>query len=326
MKTREERNIGFITWMQVIGCFLVILGHSYPFVVAVPVWANRFKEFIYAFHMPLFVWCSGYLLVATKQTQRYGFLTYMARRAKHILIPYFAFSLLGILPKVLLSSALNDSLSLDAMSIVRAFLVPRDSIWGHFWFLPMIFFLGLLGYGVEKGSLRWYSYGVAIVAGVAGVFAPEITDWFGLNDVLHFLLYMVLGMACAKVKTFPLKSWGSVLLAAGSALFLLTDNDAVIQLLVALCMVAGLWSLTESFCVTIPRKAVWAQTYPIFVLSWPCQLVVEVILERILVQPFAIVFPCMLIAGITGPIVILLCVDWFEKKTKTRFISTMIGR
>ncbi len=147
--TGKNTHLGFITWMQMIGCFLVILGHSYPFVTEVPSWARSLQVFIYDFHMPLFVWCSGYLLVAARQAEKYAFGEYAKHRAVHILLPYLAFSLIGIVPKVLLSGFLNDSLSFDYIAIIRAFLVPRESIWGHFWFLPMIFFLGLIGYGLE---------------------------------------------------------------------------------------------------------------------------------------------------------------------------------
>lgn len=48
-----RKDISFITWMQMIGCLLVIIGHSYPFVMSVPAWALELQVFIYDFHMPL---------------------------------------------------------------------------------------------------------------------------------------------------------------------------------------------------------------------------------------------------------------------------------
>ncbi len=143
-------SFAFITWMQIIGCVLVILGHSYPFVTAIPRWAKELQLFIYDFHMPIFVWCSGYLLTATKQTMKHSFREYCYRRFVRILLPYFLFSIVGIVPKVFFAGVLNDQLPADIGEIIRVFLVPRESIWGHFWFLPMIFFLGIIGYLATK--------------------------------------------------------------------------------------------------------------------------------------------------------------------------------
>lgn len=145
---QNKNEYSFVTWMQMIGCVLVILGHSYTFVSEIPSAALSIRTFIYYFHMPLFVWCSGYLLVKTKQCDKYSFSEYTKRRFLRIMVPYFLFSLIGIIPKIALSSVLNDSLEIDGL--IRAFLVPRESIWGHFWFLPMIFFLGLIGYLICK--------------------------------------------------------------------------------------------------------------------------------------------------------------------------------
>lgn len=90
------------------------------------------KLFVYSFHMPVFVFCSGVLLVLSDADRKYTFPAYLKRRALRLLLPYFVFSLIGIVPKVLLSSVLNDSLRFEFLQIVRAFLVPRESIWGHF--------------------------------------------------------------------------------------------------------------------------------------------------------------------------------------------------
>ena len=74
------------------------------------------------------------------------------------------------------------------------------------------------------------------------------------------------------------------------------------------------------------QKSVFAQTYSIFILSWPCQLVIEIVLERLLNASFYIIFPAMLIVGIFMPIAIIKAIGWFEHKTNIKFLSLMIGR
>lgn len=48
-------ELRYITLAQVIGCVLVIFGHSFPFVTEVPRAVRESQVFLYAFHMPLFV-------------------------------------------------------------------------------------------------------------------------------------------------------------------------------------------------------------------------------------------------------------------------------
>ncbi len=93
-------------------------------------------------------------------------------------------------------------------------------------------------------------------------------------------------------------------------------------------MLAFVLSVSEFFgnVFYIKRDAIYAQTYPIFVLSWPCQLVVNICVERLLRMPFGITFPLTLVAGIIGPIIIIYLVDQFESKINIKFISKMIGR
>ena len=76
----------------------------------------------------------------------------------------------------------------------------------------------------------------------------------------------------------------------------------------------------------IDRSSIFAQTYTIFILSWPCQLVVEIILERILKTGFYACFPAMLLTGLTVPLILIKLTDYIEYKTNTKIISLIIGK
>ena len=183
----------YIVLAQIIGCLFVILGHSYPFVTPLPQWTLDTRWFIYCFHMPLFVFCSGFLFKYTCQSRKKTFLEYVKKRFKRILIPYFVLSIIGILPKCLFASVLNDSLQFDAISLTRTFLVPRENVWGHFWFLPMIFFLGVITYVMDK-YFRKSKSGIMDGGGVLLLFlllrlcyTPVVAlEWFGINDIIKY--------------------------------------------------------------------------------------------------------------------------------------------
>lgn len=338
------KELKYITLAQVVGCLLVILGHSYPFVTYMPEKVADSRIFIYAFHMPLFVFCSGYLFAYTDQTQRKTFGTYVKQRALKLLIPYFVLSLIGLLPKYLASSVLNDSLQMDAMSLTRAFLVPRENIWGHFWFLPMIFFLGVISYLIDKYVLRSINnkakWGIVFMLSLIIVilFKPNsLCLWFGINDIIKYGWCYALGVALyyllgdlSKIATCSrlalLAASGGAILTISTLWFIadlhnITFVIGVLMVFAILC-ICVVWSDYTK----INKQSLIAQTYQIFILSWPCQLVAEILLERILHLQWWIILPIVFATGVIGPIIILVLIDKLEKKTKTHLLSFILGK
>lgn len=187
---RSPVELKYITITQIVGCSLVVLGHSFPFVTSYPSGVTKCIGFLYTFHMPLFVWCSGFLFAHTMQSDRMSWTQYVSKRAVKLLIPYFVISLIGLVPKILASSVLNDNLNVDAISIVRAFLVPREGVWGHFWFLPMIYLIGVLGCLLDKYSKKtrfWIT--VVLLSFALSFYRHEVLQWFSINDVLQYFMF-----------------------------------------------------------------------------------------------------------------------------------------
>ncbi len=120
--------------------------------------------------------------------------------------------------------------------------------------------------------------------------------------------------------------WFCLVLSTG--IFAATKNEAWAKFLISNLMLFAIWmiSLNSGRRFQIDRQAVYAQTYPVFILSWPCQLIVEILLERILKQPFYVLMPCMLAAGLTVPLFLIKMTELFEEKTHTRVISLIIGK
>lgn len=188
MKSPVE--LRYITIVQIVGCCLVVLGHSFPFVTPYPSGVTKSISFLYAFHMPLFVWCSGFLFAHTMQSDRKSLAQYTGNRAVKLLVPYFVISLIGLIPKILASSVLNDKLNVDVISIVRAFLVPREGVWGHFWFLPMIYLMGTLGYLLDKFSKKTQVWAIVVLVSFAlSFYRQDVLQWFAVNDVLQYFMF-----------------------------------------------------------------------------------------------------------------------------------------
>ena len=342
MNDCRRENFAFVTLAQVLGCLLVIFGHSYPFVTDVPKWIIDVRTFIYCFHMPLFVWCSGYLLVKTESSLRYSFSQYAVRRAKKLIVPYIALSLIGLVPKVLFSGLLNDTLRFDDEMLIRAFLVPRENIWGHFWFLPMIFLMGLAGFVADKichsQKMRSCFFGAFTIIFVCGSFISFKGDaWLGIRDFLDYFWMYCFGAFCA---TFTAKSdyraggiLSAILSVAGVVMFLfMKDAQGISRKLLGMFIAALMTMAVVFLCrhleksIKIPSGSVLTQTFTVFILSWPCQLLAEVVTERLLGLPTILVMLSMFIAGIAGSVIIIKLIDFLESKTHTKTLSFLLGR
>ena len=335
--------LNYITLMQIVGCILVIFGHSYPFITDIPECLSKIQLFIYSFHMPLFVFCSGYLFKYTKQSEKNSFIEFSAKRAKRILVPYFVFSVLGIVPKVLFTQYLNDTFSFNFSQIMQAFLIPRNNIWGHFWFLPMIYIIGLIGYGIDSiatlfitadNKVTWG--GIVIVSFALSFLQFDAGKWFGINDVMLYFWFFAVGVLTAGIRQEKLKHrflMGSVLTAVSVIVFVVSSKIRLypvklLNKLIGIAMVYGILFLcvAVSEMVCIRGNSPLKQTYTMFILSWPCQLTCEIILERILHMPIYITFPVEFFVGLFITMLLIKLIDCFERKTKTRVLSFCLGK
>lgn len=332
---KSPAELRYITIAQIIGCSLVILGHSIPFVTTYPYCIVRCINFLYTFHMPLFVWCSGFLFCYTKQSDKKTFSQYFRQRSVKLLVPYFAISMIGLIPKILTPQLLNDTLNWDWMSIVRAFIVPREGIWGHFWFLPMIYLIGLLGFFIDTRTYKNTAWLFSIFAGFICTFLtfPEL-NWFAINDIMHFFVYYALGVIFCKYNVLEHLSYNLIIYGivisvlafyfVGGSQWLITFRNFFIAVMMIISIVLFCKKYEDS--ISIDRKSLIAQTYQIFILSWPCQLVAGIIVERILHLSWTVFIPVVFITGVAAPLVLLKFIDWFEATTHTRVISFVLGR
>ena len=80
-KIRERKNNGQFTILKVWGIFLVVYGHV----------GNSMSLFMgVMFHMPLFIFISGYFYSPKSED---GILAFLKKRFCRLVIPYFAWNL-----------------------------------------------------------------------------------------------------------------------------------------------------------------------------------------------------------------------------------------
>ena len=93
MLEKTDKRLEYIDACKAIGIIMVILGHTYyaPQVV---------YNLIYSFHMPLFFIIAGFVFNKEKNCQE-GFLHFLRKKVKHLLIPYLLFAFVNLLIQIL---------------------------------------------------------------------------------------------------------------------------------------------------------------------------------------------------------------------------------
>ncbi len=121
---------------------LVVVGHYIP--DNSPIWYVVLHDVIYTFHMPLFMFASGFIYMATKKDMGYG--VFIQKKVQRLLIPYFATSVVIISIKLLTQGDMSVDNPVDIMSYLRMFYLPEAGyflwfIWALWW---MFVIVGLL--------------------------------------------------------------------------------------------------------------------------------------------------------------------------------------
>lgn len=137
MTTAKNRHLHEVDILYALGTVLAILGHSHP-----NDWSTfpgKWVEFIYTFHMPLFFCIAGFLLAASQSLRRQSYGEWIWKKALRLLTPYVVLLVITLIPKYMLE---HGGLSgLDFRFLLTSFLMPREGVWGHFWFLSVLFLL-----------------------------------------------------------------------------------------------------------------------------------------------------------------------------------------
>ena len=122
---------------RAITIILVVIGHYIP--DNSPNWYVVFHRFIYSFHMPLFLFISGFIYMQTLKKESY--FTFVIRKVKRLMIPYFTTSFLVITIKLLSSSNASLENPVTPFSYIEMFYSPAAGFF--LWFIWVLFIIFL---------------------------------------------------------------------------------------------------------------------------------------------------------------------------------------
>lgn len=180
-----------------LGIFLVVLGHL---VTGRPPegadWYMTLRAAIYAFHMPFFIYLSGYMFYYTgsDKTSPGRRISFFIKRAERLLVPFFAFGVFIVLGKHMAANFIHvDNYSRDiATDFLNLFWDTRSSAAKSVWYIFVLFeytvVLSLL-HSIFKGKILLFLISVPI-----SVF-PFISILYADRFFLYLPFFLFAGIA-----------------------------------------------------------------------------------------------------------------------------------
>lgn len=189
-----------------VAMLLVILGHFLVLGVSRLLWINVILVPIYAFHLPLFFFISGYLRGLSQKNNKAALSQVIKKYFKRLVLPFYGFSILAFFWFKYVISHLMPTFSYyehwDNQFLFSTILGLRDTPYtahiGALWFLLSLFFVEvlfeiLLRMG-RKGYFVYQLIGVVLLIFLFFTVTIQGTIWpFSLDTVPTGLLFYFLG-------------------------------------------------------------------------------------------------------------------------------------
>lgn len=222
---KSTERIPYITLLQAFAIILVVLGHAtriyfYPggwYYHAPNIHSEIFNvitRIIYTFHMPLFIFISGYLCEKSLLNESKMF-DYIKRRFKRLIIPFWIWGLFYSVPIWMFLQFPNCN--------YKTFI--NGQIMGHLWFLPLLFEITLIYLFLRLLPKR---FNLIIFAGLVALQFLHFGrhDSFSIYRIPEFLAYYYMGakfFEIEKNKIFSNQAFLNLLTIVTLVLFVLVE-------------------------------------------------------------------------------------------------------
>ena len=158
-----------------------------------PQWYVGVHDVIYTFHMPLFMFASGFIYMATKKDITYR--DFLLKKVKRLMVPYFSVSAIVITIKLLTEGHAYVENPVTWMSYVKMLYLPEA---GYFlWFIWALWWMFVISPLFKTKQMRLGLLVPAIVLHYIPNFLPDV---FCLRQFQGMLVYFMLGVVCCDWK------------------------------------------------------------------------------------------------------------------------------
>lgn len=196
-QTKLGTRIEWLAVLQGFSMLLVVLGHvtlTNTFQDPQTPLTATIERVVYTFHMPLFIFISGWLFNLTCIKRDTPFRTVISKKVKRLGVPFLFFTIVTIGIKLILPSLMKRPV--DTTEIINTFIFLSSNPLGEMWFIIVL--LGLMSFYptyrwlLNNGIIIW---GLSISIVIAALF-PAGIDYYQLTRIARMCPYFIAGIMC----------------------------------------------------------------------------------------------------------------------------------
>lgn len=187
-----------------IAIVLVVFGHVHG--PDMPFWFQRARGAVYAFHMPLFMFVSGYIIYHASLSERKGSAAaFIASRARRLLAPFFIMAGAIIAGKLLAQNFLSVHKPVGEIetSLMHVFFRTEQSPVLFIWYLFVLFIFSAVTRLIDicDGRNAVLLFAVALIAHAGQVLLYDhgiVVDYLYLNRAMTYFVFFMGGCLAAQ--------------------------------------------------------------------------------------------------------------------------------
>ena len=327
-------RLEYLSKVQAFAIFLVVFGHS--FIVPEggrPYLGEFIVQSVYSFHMPLYMFISGFLYLYTsarKNDEKYS--SFMKKKAKRLMIPYVFLGTVAFIIKAFMNKYAVRSADISIGGYLHSLLYPTDNANLLLWFIGCLFgifaFAHVLKNVICKNRLIGILF-VFVMAFLHIIFAGNLTTLLGIDSIVRYLVFFTSGIYVAHYLIEYVQRLDNMIVLVVSGLLVLVNmyfklnHQIIIPIIPAFIGIVFSFSLGLNLSKTNVNLS-WLEkyNYQIYLLSWFPQAGLMAVLMRTSIFPYPV--SCVLMCS-SGLIIPLSCVWFVNKFVKNIPIRMLIG-
>lgn len=310
---------------KAIAIILVVIGHYYP--ENAPGWYLALHSWIYTFHMPLFMFASGYIYLSFKKDE--GYFTFIKKKFRRLFVPYIIVSMIIISIKLLTQRNMYVENPVTPETYIQILYLPAA---GYFlWFIWSLFTCFLIIPFFKTANARLVLLLISIL--LHYVFTLGSIELFAINETSRNLLWFMVGTSACdygsivfshkfweKYKNI-LKIFSIILFVVTSILFLLETpytNEILAWFGIASMMATSTWiAHIRATRYIQPILIVGSASYIIYLFHTTFEGLAKSIVQKVTFfatsdTGFVMGALLCILAGIVGPIVLFYIIRKFQ--------------
>ena len=323
------KKINRILILQGWAILWVVIGHA-PLLpiheMPQPVYVSLLYDIAYSFHMPLFIFISGYLFRMTRIERHMPYREMISEKLQRLGIPFVVFTIIAMAVKSVFSADMARPATFSVGEFVNAIIFPGNGPLGELWFVA---------------TLMWYfalrplwkildSKPVATIMVLAILFyMPEFTEKNLLcyQQVIHYAIFFYLGTIARGKKIFGTPSLRYIAaictVAIAYPIFVGGGISAALDIIIPVLGIYISILMAKVADKYIPHilSSFRDYSYQIYLMAIFVQIAIKILYRHGFIPYYWLGFALCILLGVYLPVTVSIVVE----KTNWKYLKLCIG-